>query len=217
VVWVFNYTVVFDLRRGSRPRTPEEPIVRLRRGVCRTHGGVVWSRRSVLWSLGRRGEWVVSAEEVVVVLRELRPAFCAFGGGRISMTCSTARLGRLGGFWNQRGTIGERAGVLQLDSMVKNSTQEGRAETSNKVCRRASERRPRYIRGLYQAGRGIWISWRVNCKLNYEPEGRSRAAEQILDFHIFRLEKKSDEVEPCFQLYPQSLILGGYRPFKETR
>jgi len=81
--------------------------------------------------------------------------------------------------------------------MVKNSAQEGRAETSNEVCRRASERRPRYIRGLYPVSgqTGHLDKLASNCKLNYEPEGRSRAAEQILDFQIFRLEEKSDKTQ----------------------
>ena len=81
----------------------------------------------------------------------------------------------------------------------------GEALSSGRACRdveqgvSTSERaEASYIRGLHpqcQAGQGIWISWRVNCKLNYEPEGRSRAAGQILDFQIFRLEKKSDETQ----------------------
>ena len=64
---------------------------------------------------------------------------------------------------------------------------------------------------------------KVASKLDYGSVGRSRASravEQILDFQIFKLEKinatRRGEVEPRFELYLKSLILGGYRLSKET-
>jgi len=77
-----------------------------------------------------------------------------------------------------------------------------------------------YIHGLDPVSGPTGNLDKLASKLNYESVGRSRAVEQILDVQIFKLEIKGatrrSEVEPSFELYLKSLILGGYKLFKVT-